>query len=201
MSGQLLAFYSFQTISLITDFAIVWIYFYPLKKCLSLENPELHSSYTVYNLSLLQVKCDQYWPTRGTETYGLIQVTLLDTVELATYCVRTFSLFKVRSIWISHRSHFDLTVMLVSCRRLTFPRSPSSERLQREEGGEAVPVHGLARPRGARAPHSVPGLPQTGEIMQSSRCRAHGGTLQVRNKMVSWKHPQAWNWFCSLHLL
>uniref|UniRef100_UPI0037E88BA1 receptor-type tyrosine-protein phosphatase delta-like isoform X5 n=1 Tax=Semicossyphus pulcher TaxID=241346 RepID=UPI0037E88BA1 len=41
-----------------------------------------------------RVKCDQYWPTRGTETYGLIQVTLLDTVELATYCVRTYSLFK-----------------------------------------------------------------------------------------------------------
>ncbi|XP_017269876.1 receptor-type tyrosine-protein phosphatase S isoform X33 [Kryptolebias marmoratus] len=41
-----------------------------------------------------RVKCDQYWPTRGTETYGLIQVTLLDTVELATYCVRTFALFK-----------------------------------------------------------------------------------------------------------
>ncbi|XP_058857248.1 receptor-type tyrosine-protein phosphatase delta isoform X4 [Acipenser ruthenus] len=41
-----------------------------------------------------RVKCDQYWPTRGTETYGLIQVTLLDTVELATYCVRTFALYK-----------------------------------------------------------------------------------------------------------
>ncbi|XP_040925788.1 receptor-type tyrosine-protein phosphatase delta-like isoform X31 [Betta splendens] len=41
-----------------------------------------------------RVKCDQYWPTRGTETYALIQVTLLDTVELATYCVRTFALFK-----------------------------------------------------------------------------------------------------------
>ncbi|XP_064592698.1 receptor-type tyrosine-protein phosphatase delta isoform X36 [Zonotrichia leucophrys gambelii] len=41
-----------------------------------------------------RVKCDQYWPSRGTETYGLIQVTLLDTVELATYCVRTFALHK-----------------------------------------------------------------------------------------------------------
>ncbi|XP_010789492.1 receptor-type tyrosine-protein phosphatase delta isoform X16 [Notothenia coriiceps] len=41
-----------------------------------------------------RVKCDQYWPTRATETYGLIQVSLLDTVELATYCVRTFALFK-----------------------------------------------------------------------------------------------------------
>lgn len=181
MSGQLLAFYCF-IFSLKKNF----------KFRKSGRNPELQSNYTVYkkvspyfNLSPLQVKCDQYWPTRGTETYGLIQVTLLDTVELATYCVRTFSLFKVRSIWISHRSHFDLTVVLVSCRRLTFPQSPSSERLQREEGGEAVPVHGLARPWGARAPHSVPGLPQTGEIVQSSRCRAHGGTLQVRNNMVS----------------
>ncbi|XP_041419939.1 receptor-type tyrosine-protein phosphatase delta isoform X36 [Xenopus laevis] len=41
-----------------------------------------------------RIKCDQYWPSRGTETYGLIQVTLLDTVELATYTVRTFALYK-----------------------------------------------------------------------------------------------------------
>uniref|UniRef100_A0A8C5KLH6 Receptor-type tyrosine-protein phosphatase delta n=1 Tax=Jaculus jaculus TaxID=51337 RepID=A0A8C5KLH6_JACJA len=41
-----------------------------------------------------RVKCDQYWPSRGTETHGLVQVTLLDTVELATYCVRTFTLYK-----------------------------------------------------------------------------------------------------------
>ncbi|XP_066503468.1 receptor-type tyrosine-protein phosphatase S isoform X4 [Hoplias malabaricus] len=41
-----------------------------------------------------RIKCDQYWPSRGTETYGMTQVTLLDTVELATFCVRTFSLHK-----------------------------------------------------------------------------------------------------------
>ncbi|KAG7259857.1 hypothetical protein CRUP_016163 [Coryphaenoides rupestris] len=41
-----------------------------------------------------RVKCDQYWPLRGTETYGMIQVTMLDTVELATYSVRTFALYK-----------------------------------------------------------------------------------------------------------
>ncbi|XP_038143617.1 receptor-type tyrosine-protein phosphatase F-like isoform X12 [Cyprinodon tularosa] len=41
-----------------------------------------------------RVKCDQYWPSRGTETYGMIQVTMLDTVELATYSVRTFLLYK-----------------------------------------------------------------------------------------------------------
>ncbi|XP_043570824.1 receptor-type tyrosine-protein phosphatase S isoform X25 [Chiloscyllium plagiosum] len=42
-----------------------------------------------------RVKCDQYWPSRGTETFGLIQVTLQDTVELATYCVRTLTLDKI----------------------------------------------------------------------------------------------------------
>ncbi|XP_066511324.1 receptor-type tyrosine-protein phosphatase S-like isoform X5 [Hoplias malabaricus] len=41
-----------------------------------------------------RIKCDQYWPSRGTDTYGLVQVTLLDTMELATFCVRTFSLHK-----------------------------------------------------------------------------------------------------------
>ncbi|XP_048108090.1 protein tyrosine phosphatase receptor type Fa isoform X7 [Alosa alosa] len=41
-----------------------------------------------------RVKCDQYWPSRGTETYGMIQVTMLDTLELATYSVRTFALYK-----------------------------------------------------------------------------------------------------------
>ncbi|XP_054982010.1 receptor-type tyrosine-protein phosphatase S isoform X12 [Sorex araneus] len=41
-----------------------------------------------------RIKCDQYWPNRGAETYGFIQVTLLDTIELATFCVRTFSLHK-----------------------------------------------------------------------------------------------------------
>ncbi|XP_051943518.1 receptor-type tyrosine-protein phosphatase S-like isoform X8 [Hippocampus zosterae] len=41
-----------------------------------------------------RIKCDQYWPSRGTDTYGTIQVTLLDTMELATFCVRTFSLYK-----------------------------------------------------------------------------------------------------------
>lgn len=57
-----------------------------------LASPSLHSPLFSY---LVQIKCDQYWPNRGTETYGFIQVTLLDTIELATFCVRTFSLHKV----------------------------------------------------------------------------------------------------------
>ncbi|XP_020557863.1 receptor-type tyrosine-protein phosphatase F isoform X7 [Oryzias latipes] len=44
-----------------------------------------------------RVKCDQYWPSRGTETYGMIQVTLLDTVELAAHVIRTFTISKNNS--------------------------------------------------------------------------------------------------------
>ncbi|XP_016521996.1 receptor-type tyrosine-protein phosphatase F-like isoform X3 [Poecilia formosa] len=44
-----------------------------------------------------RVKCDQYWPSRGTETYGTIQVTILETLELATYVTRIFSLYKNES--------------------------------------------------------------------------------------------------------
>ncbi|XP_008414791.1 protein tyrosine phosphatase receptor type Db isoform X16 [Poecilia reticulata] len=56
-----------------------------------------------------RVKCDQYWPTRGTETYGLIQITLLDTVELATYSMRTFALYKSGSNEKREVRHFQFT--------------------------------------------------------------------------------------------
>ena len=39
-----------------------------------------------------RVKCDQYWPNRGTETYGgIMHVTLVGVEELANYCIRTFT--------------------------------------------------------------------------------------------------------------
>eukprot|EP00057_Strongylocentrotus_purpuratus_P000931 XP_001187151.2 PREDICTED: receptor-type tyrosine-protein phosphatase delta [Strongylocentrotus purpuratus] len=44
-----------------------------------------------------RVKCDQYWPTRDQEKYGFIQVTLLDTTELATYTVRSFALVNLKN--------------------------------------------------------------------------------------------------------
>ncbi|XP_052047780.1 receptor-type tyrosine-protein phosphatase S isoform X8 [Apodemus sylvaticus] len=56
-----------------------------------------------------RIKCDQYWPNRGTETYGFIQVTLLDTMELATFCVRTFSLHKNGSSEKREVRHFQFT--------------------------------------------------------------------------------------------
>ncbi|XP_070195997.1 tyrosine-protein phosphatase Lar-like isoform X3 [Littorina saxatilis] len=39
-----------------------------------------------------RIKCDQYWPSRGAETYGLMHVQLMDVTELATYTIRTFHL-------------------------------------------------------------------------------------------------------------
>lgn len=39
-----------------------------------------------------RIKCDQYWPSRGSETYDQMNVTITDTQELATYCIRTFQL-------------------------------------------------------------------------------------------------------------
>lgn len=63
----------------------------------SIQHLLLHCLTVFHACPLKQVKCDQYWPIRGTETYGMIQVTMLDAVELATYSVRTFALYKVKS--------------------------------------------------------------------------------------------------------
>ncbi|XP_037047701.1 tyrosine-protein phosphatase Lar isoform X5 [Bradysia coprophila] len=41
-----------------------------------------------------RIKCDQYWPTRGSETYDQLTVTITETQELATYCIRTFQVAK-----------------------------------------------------------------------------------------------------------
>jgi len=48
-----------------------------------------------YQTLCVQVKCDQYWPTRGTDNYGVMHVTLVDVVELATYTIRTFLVTRV----------------------------------------------------------------------------------------------------------
>ncbi|XP_064626984.1 tyrosine-protein phosphatase Lar-like isoform X3 [Lineus longissimus] len=39
-----------------------------------------------------RIKCDQYWPNRGTDTFGFIHVTIMDVMELATYTIRTFQI-------------------------------------------------------------------------------------------------------------
>ena len=51
--------------------------------------------------------------------------------------------------------------------------------LFRKTGSASFPVHGLARPRGARAPRSVVALHETGEIHDTTRLWTDRRTLQV----------------------
>jgi protein tyrosine phosphatase len=56
-----------------------------------------------------RLKCDQYWPSKGTEVYdNVMQVTLVDQTELATYTIRTFVISPVNTyaqIQISNNSN------------------------------------------------------------------------------------------------
>uniref|UniRef100_A0A8C4Q4Q6 protein-tyrosine-phosphatase n=1 Tax=Eptatretus burgeri TaxID=7764 RepID=A0A8C4Q4Q6_EPTBU len=56
-----------------------------------------------------RVKCDQYWPSRGVENYGQMQVSLIDTMELATYSIRSFALCKVGSTEQRELKQFQFT--------------------------------------------------------------------------------------------
>ncbi|CAB0009551.1 unnamed protein product [Nesidiocoris tenuis] len=64
---------------------------------------ELRSSTIVMMTKLeerARIKCDQYWPTRGSETYGMITVSVSDVQELATYCIRTFHINRTEDQYI-----------------------------------------------------------------------------------------------------
>lgn len=39
-----------------------------------------------------RLKCHQYWPSEGAESYGEIKVTLVQTVELSEFTIRTMTL-------------------------------------------------------------------------------------------------------------
>jgi netrin-G3 ligand len=81
-------------------------------------------------------KCDQYWPSRGTEAYGFVHVTLLEVIELATYTVRTFQLSRegyydkreVRQFqftaWPDHGVPDHPTPLLLFMRRVKFMTPP-----------------------------------------------------------------------------
>lgn len=50
------------------------------------------SCFVAVIFSRLQKKCDMYWPKKGSETYGCIQVTLLREDVMATYTIRTLQI-------------------------------------------------------------------------------------------------------------
>lgn len=45
-----------------------------------------------------RTKCDQYWPTRGSSIYGDFKVTLMETIELAYYTLRSMRLEDLRRV-------------------------------------------------------------------------------------------------------
>ncbi|UYV65210.1 PTPRD [Cordylochernes scorpioides] len=51
-------------------------------------------SFTIVMVTKLEertrIKCDQYWPSRGTEVYGVMHVTITDREEFAAYVIHTF---------------------------------------------------------------------------------------------------------------
>uniref|UniRef100_A0A8C4QMN3 protein-tyrosine-phosphatase n=1 Tax=Eptatretus burgeri TaxID=7764 RepID=A0A8C4QMN3_EPTBU len=57
-----------------------------------------------------RVKCDQYWPSRGSEDYGSVHVTLVDSLELAFYTIRTFTISKTGSSERRELWHFHFTL-------------------------------------------------------------------------------------------
>ncbi len=55
-----------------------------------------------------RLKCDQYWPNRGTETYdNVMQVTLVDTQELSFYTIRTFVIQPVNTYAQMQQQHVN----------------------------------------------------------------------------------------------
>lgn len=57
------------------------------------------ASSTIVMLTKLEertrIKCDQYWPTRAAQTYGVVQVSPKETLEFAHYTLRVFDVLKV----------------------------------------------------------------------------------------------------------
>ena len=55
----------------------------------------IESIYRKYHSVYFQAKCDKYWPDKGTEKYGDIEVTLVNTEEFAHHVTHTLRIIKV----------------------------------------------------------------------------------------------------------
>lgn len=72
-----------------------------------------HSLTELTLVLFVQVKCHQYWPQVGSVSYGNFTVTLIDSMEVANYCVRTLRLAKVRRIM--ELSYFVMCACVYVC--------------------------------------------------------------------------------------
>ena len=85
-----------------------------------------------------RVKCHQYWPSEGGEAYGDIQVSLMQTVELSDFTVRTLCLKKANSrtertvnqyhytIWPDHGVPTCATSLLTFVRKASGANPPDA---------------------------------------------------------------------------
>lgn len=60
------------------------------------------NTYTIVMMTKLEernrLKCDQYWPSKGSEIYGnVMQVSLIDYTELSTYSIRTLIISRLNT--------------------------------------------------------------------------------------------------------
>lgn len=106
------------------------IYFWDLKSCLFIQVTNLEERG--------RVKCYQYWPSEGGEAYGDIQVTLMQTVELSDFTIRTLCLKKANSrtertvnqyhytIWPDHGVPTCATSVLTFVRKASGANPPDS---------------------------------------------------------------------------
>lgn len=106
------------------------IYLWDLKSCLFIKVTNLEERG--------RVKCYQYWPSEGGEAYGDIQVTLMQTVELSDFTIRTLCLKKANSrtertvnqyhytIWPDHGVPTCATSVLTFVRKASGVNPPDS---------------------------------------------------------------------------
>lgn len=85
-----------------------------------------------------RVKCYQYWPSEGGQAYGDIQVTLMQTVELSDFTIRTLCLKKSNSrtertvnqyhytIWPDHGVPTCATSVLTFVRKASGANAPDA---------------------------------------------------------------------------
>lgn len=85
-------------------------------------------------------KCDMYWPKDGIETYGVIQVKLVEEEVMSTYTVRTLQI-KHLKVGSSKRLFFP-----INCKVQKFILAQEEEAVQSGEAGLSVSLYQLAGP-------------------------------------------------------
>ncbi|XP_022803027.1 tyrosine-protein phosphatase Lar-like [Stylophora pistillata] len=72
-----------------------------------------YKTFTIVMLTELEergrIKCEQYWPTDGTELYGDIEVTVTDWIEFANYTITTLQICKEGASQPREVKHFQFT--------------------------------------------------------------------------------------------